>query len=154
MLDAGGGTGRVSFQLRPLIGEAVVCDLSHRMLRQAHNKDSLHAVRAHAEQLPFPDQSFERVLIVDALHHFCDQRDAIRDLLRVLKPGGRMVIQEPDINRFLVKLVAWGEKLMLMRSRFYAPSAIRDMITAQGETAWVESDGGFAAWVVVDKRAG
>jgi demethylmenaquinone methyltransferase/2-methoxy-6-polyprenyl-1,4-benzoquinol methylase len=121
------------------------------MLARTRAKEGLHAVRAHAETLPFPDRSFSRVLVVDALHHFCDQRDSLADLLRVLRAGGRLVIEEPDYTRFAVKLVAIAEKLALMRSRFYAPEAIRDMVADLGLEARIERDRGLAAWVVVDK---
>jgi demethylmenaquinone methyltransferase/2-methoxy-6-polyprenyl-1,4-benzoquinol methylase len=151
MLDAGGGTGRVSSQLRGLIGELVISDLSGKMLHQARGKGNLEPVQGHAERLPFPTACFDRVLVVDALHHFCEQREAIGDLLRVLKPGGRLVIEEPDLNRFAVKLVALAERLALMRSRFFYPAEIRDMVAAHGLAARVEVNGGFAAWVVVDK---
>jgi demethylmenaquinone methyltransferase/2-methoxy-6-polyprenyl-1,4-benzoquinol methylase len=150
MLDAGGGTGRVSAALRGLVGTMVVSDLSHNMLRQAAAKGGLDPVRAHAEGLPFPDHSFDRVLVVDALHHFCDQRDALSDLLRVLKPGGRLVIEEPDNTRFAVKLVALAERLALMRSKFYSPEAIGDMIADHGHTAEILRDDKFRAWLVVD----
>ncbi len=151
LLDAGGGTGRVSASLREQVDGLVVSDLSAGMLGQARAKQGLYPVRAHAETLPFPDRRFSRVLVVDALHHFCDQRDAIADLLRVLEPGGRLVIEEPDYTRFAVKLVALAEKLAFMRSRFHTPEEIRDMVAALGLEARIERDGGFAAWVVVDK---
>lgn len=156
MLDAGGGTGRASAQLRPLVGGLMISDLSRPMLERARGVG--HPVQSRAERLPFPDGSFDRVLVVDALHHFVGrQREAIADLLRVLKPGGRMVIEEPDINRFVVKLVALAETLALMRSHFYSPAEIRDMVLgaspsrAQPVSARVESGEGFSAWVVVDK---
>ena len=151
LLDAGGGTGRVSASLSEQVDGVVVSDLSPGMLARARAKGGLHAVRAHAETLPFPDHRFSRVLVVDALHHFCDQRDAIADLIRVLEPGGRLVIEEPDYTRFAVKLVALAERLALMRSRFHTPEVIRDIVAAQGLEARIERDGGFAAWVVVDK---
>jgi demethylmenaquinone methyltransferase/2-methoxy-6-polyprenyl-1,4-benzoquinol methylase len=151
LLDAGGGTGRVSATVTSLVDGVVISDLSLRMLRQAQAKRGLVPVRAHAERLPFPDACFQRVLVVDALHHFCDQREAVADLVRVLAPGGRLVIEEPDATRFAVKLVALAEKLALMRSRFHTPEAIRDMVGELGCAAAVERDGGFAAWVVVDK---
>ena len=65
------------------------------MLAEARAKGTVAPVRGHAERLPFPDGSFDRILVVDALHHFCDQREAIGDLLRVLAPGGRLLVAEP-----------------------------------------------------------
>jgi demethylmenaquinone methyltransferase/2-methoxy-6-polyprenyl-1,4-benzoquinol methylase len=151
VLDAGGGTGRVSSQLRDKAGEIVICDLSHNMLKEARFKKGMETVRSHTERLPFPDATFDRILVVDAFHHFCDQERSLSELLRVLAPGGRLVIEEPDIRRFVVKLVALAEKLTLMRSHFYSGERIRRMIDAHGYEARVQSDGGFAVRVVVEK---
>jgi len=150
LLDAGGGTGRVSSQLRPLVDKLVISDFSRQMLKQAQAKQ-LYPTLARVERLPFPDESFERVLVVDALHHFHYQPAAIQDLIRVLKLGGRLVIEEPDINRFGVKLVALVEKLLLMGSHFHSPTEIQAMVAAHGLSARIHTDGTFAAWVVVDK---
>ncbi|MGD8653957.1 MAG: class I SAM-dependent methyltransferase, partial [Desulfobacterales bacterium] len=105
LLDAGGGTARISSHLSGLIRQVVVSDLSYRMLKQASRKPVL-PVGARVEQLPFPDETFDRILIVDALHHFSDQHGALRDLLRVLKGGGRLVIEEYDLSHMGVKLLA------------------------------------------------
>ena len=150
LLDGGGGTGRVSSHLKDLAGHIVVSDLSHRMLKKARGK-RVRPVRAHVEHLPFADEFFDRILVVDALHHFCDQREAIEDLLRVLKPGGRLVIEEPDLNHKGVKLLALAEKILLMRSHFYTPQKIREMIASCGYSAKIENDGRYTAWVVVEK---
>ena len=91
------------------------------------------------------------MVVIDALHHFANQREAVGDLLRVLKPGGRLLIEEPDIHRLIVKFIALGEKVALMRSHFYSAEEIRDMVTAQGYSAVIERDGQFTAWVSVDK---
>ena len=72
--------------------------------------------------------------------------------MRVLKPGGRLVIEEPDLNRLVVKMIAIAEKVALMRSHFYYPDEIRDMVAAHGLAVSVETDGRFAAWVVADKK--
>ena len=151
LLDAGGGTGRVAGALRPFVDQVVVSDLSLRMLRQAGRKEGLVPLRAHAEHLPFPDASFERVVVVDALHHFCSQEEAVTDLLRVLKPGGRLVIEEPDVTRLVVKIVALAEKLALMRSRFLTPEAIGELVARRGSIAEIRRDDRFRAWIVVEK---
>jgi ubiquinone/menaquinone biosynthesis C-methylase UbiE len=151
LLEVGGGTGRV---LERLEGEAhplVIADYSAAMLREAHAKQGIHCVRTTAERLPFPDDSFERILVVDALHHFPDQEGAVSEMARVLRPGGRLVIEEPDIRRFIVRAVALGERLLRMESTFHPPERIRGMAETAGLTARVEEDGGFSAWVVADK---
>ena len=151
LLDAGGGTGRVSSQLLPFVDELIISDVSAQMLQQARDKGNCRPTAAHVEFLPFPDESFERVRVVDALHHFCDQRESVVELVRVLKPGGRLVIEEPDLNRFAVKMVAVAEKVTLMQSHFYYPREIQEMVTTLGLEPQIVSDGGFAAWVVADK---
>jgi ubiquinone/menaquinone biosynthesis C-methylase UbiE len=151
MLDAGGGTGRVSSRLQGRIGNLVICDLSLSMLKKAQRKGRLNPVQAHIERLPFPAESFERILVVDALHHFCNQREAIADIIRVLKPGGRLVIEEPDISRLPVKLAAMAEKLALMGSHFLLPAEIRNLIASHGMAARIETDGHFTAWVLADR---
>jgi ubiquinone/menaquinone biosynthesis C-methylase UbiE len=150
VLDAGGGTGRIAAQLRALIGNLVLLDRSQPMLRQAQGK-GLWPIQGDVARLPFPDACFDRAVVVDALHHFPDQSAAIGALLRVLKLGGRLVIEEPDIARGAVKLVALAERLALMGSSFSAPAEICAMAVAHG--ARVVGDGGFAAWVVAEKAA-
>lgn len=151
LLDAGGGTGRVSGQLRSLVGQLVINDESTAMLRQAQEKTLCCPVASPVEWLPFPDATFERVLVVDALHHFADQQRAIGELVRVLQPGGRLVIEEPDLRRLLVKGIAVAEKLMLMRSHFHYPHEIGRMVAGYGLQPRIESDGRFAAWIVAEK---
>jgi SAM-dependent methyltransferase len=118
ILDIGGGTGRVS---QAFGGEVVVvvCDPSPRMLREARRKEMI-ACRGLAEHLPFADEAFHRVVMVDTFHHLRSQHSAAGEMMRVLRPGGRLVIEEPDIRRWQVRLAALGERLLLMRSRFYS----------------------------------
>ena len=151
LLDAGGGTGRVSAQLIPLVGDLVLTDSSAGMLVQAKYKSGLRISQSHTERLPFADNTFERILVVDALHHFRDQKKAMAELARVLKVGGRIVIEEPNIKHFRVKLIALAEKITLMRSRFLYPEEIRDELDGHGLKTAIEEDTQFTAWVTGDK---
>ncbi len=151
LLDAAGGTGRVAGQLIRLVDGVVVCDLSHRMLHQTKKKGNLVSVRSHIESLPFRDASFSRIVMVDAFHHLCDQRQAIAELIRVLQPGGRMVIEEPNIHHFGVKMVAIAEKMFLMRSHFFSPEQIQQMVRELGFSPHIETDSHYISWIVVDK---
>lgn len=148
LLDAGGGTGRVADALRPHVGTVIVADVSRGMLDQARQKD-LAAVSAESERIPFADGTFDRVLMVDALHHVVHQGETVRELFRVLKPGGRLVIEEPDLRTFPVKLIAVAEKLALMRSRFLAPAQIASLLPSDANTR-IESED-HTAWIIVEK---
>ena len=150
LLDGGGGTGRVASHLIAPAGRIVISDSSHHMLKKALEKQ-LCPVRTHVEHLPFGDGCFDRILVVDALPHFCDQQAAIGELLRVLRRDGRLVIEEPDFNHKGVKVLALIEKLLLMRSHFYTPQEIRAMIESYGCSAAIEHDGRYTAWIVADK---
>ena len=150
LLDVGGGTGRVSSAIRDLVDEVVTADVSFGMLKQAP-RSLLNPVCGGSESLPFADNSFERVIMVDALHHVIDRAESAREMYRVLKPGGLLVIEEPDIRTFGVKLIALAEKLLLMRSRFLAPDEIMKLFAnfASGEKKLKTEDG--TAWVMVGK---
>jgi len=150
LLDAGGGTGRVSQALAGLTSHLVIADISMGMLRQAKRKDSLEAVCTRTEQLPFPAESFHRVIMVDALHHVLDHHSTAQELWRVLKPGGRIVIEEPDIRHFSVKIVAIMEKLALMRSHFISPPHIASLFGDLGAGVRIEAEGS-SAWILIDK---
>ena len=128
VLDVGGGTGRVAMVLRDSVREVVVADVSRGMLRRAVGK-GLATVCTPAESLPFPSESFDRVIMVDALHHVFDQRQAARELWRVVSYGGRIVIIEPDIRKLMVKAIAIGEKALLMRSHFLNAEGIASLFT-------------------------
>jgi ubiquinone/menaquinone biosynthesis C-methylase UbiE len=147
LLDVGGGTGRVASALSGLVGEVIVTDISMGMLEKAP-RPTLQPACCFSEFLPFPDNSFERVIMVDALHHVVDQAATACEMLRVLLPGGRLVIEEPDIRAFAVKLIAVGEKLLWMRSHFLAPAQIASLFPHAKTRIFTD---GPTAWIVVEK---
>lgn len=150
LLDAGGGTGRMA---QFMVGQAervVVADLSRKMLSEARRKDGLLTVCSHTERLPFGEGAFARIIMVDALHHVCNQQETIEELWRALRPGGRLVIEEPDVRSFAVKLIALAEKLALMRSHFLSPQQIKELLHFPDARVWIETEP-YTAWVVAEK---
>jgi demethylmenaquinone methyltransferase/2-methoxy-6-polyprenyl-1,4-benzoquinol methylase len=150
LLDVGGGTGRVSAFLSELMDEVFVVDLSHQMLIQTLPKGDLNPVCSQAEKLPFPDRFFDRVIMVDALHHVCSHSETADELWRVVKSGGMIIIEEPDIRHWGVKIIAWMEKIALMRSHFLDPIEIRDLFPSRKDLVRNHQDG-YISRVVIPK---
>ena len=148
LLDVGGGTGRVSSALPMPSERTIVADPSIGMLRIAVGKPGLNTAAAFSENLPFPNDCFQRVIMVDTLHHVVDQAHTSVELMRVLAPGGRLVIEEPDFRTFGVKLIAVVEKMLMMRSRFYSPREIASLFLPRVASVITKDS---TAWVVVDK---
>lgn len=132
LLDIGGGTGRVSSGLRQYVRKIIVLDESLAMVAEAVKKPGLSGLMARAEKLPIESNSIDFIIMVDAFHHLHDQLKTLEEGVRILKPGGKIIIEEPDIELFGVKLLALGEKIILMRSHF---------ISAQKITAFLEKNG-------------
>ena len=94
VLDLGCGAGHVSFHVAPLVAEVVAYDLSQAMLdvvasaAAERGLANITTERGAAERLPFADASFDFVFSRYSAHHWSDLGLALREVRRVLKPGG------------------------------------------------------------------
>ncbi len=150
LLDAGGGTGRKSFRLLGLVDDVVIADSSIGMLTPANKKGKLKLVCSETEHLPFLSEAFDRIIMIDALHHVVDYRFTLNELWHLLKPGGRLVIEEPDIRTSAAKFVAVAEKLLLMRSHFVSPQVVAGLFNYPDAIVNIEIENS-TAWIIVDK---
>lgn len=116
ILDVATGTGRVPELLleQPTFhGRIVGLDASRRMLRLAWGKLQPFAhrtalVQQTAVPLPFRDDQFDAVTCLESLEFFPDDTAALREMVRVLKPGGLL---------FVTRRRGWEGKLFLSRYR-------------------------------------
>ncbi|MCJ7691884.1 MAG: methyltransferase domain-containing protein [Sedimentisphaerales bacterium] len=93
ILDNGCGIGLLFERLDPC--RVVGLDLSIEMLRRA-SKYSDQLVLGSSEQLPFKDDSFDMVFCRSLIHHLPNPCEAVREMHRVLKPGGEVVLVETN----------------------------------------------------------
>lgn len=150
LLDAGGGTGRVSQFMIGKAKQIIVVDESFEMVQEAKRKEPLRAICSITEHLPLKSNSFDRIIMVDAFHHVADQKKTTQELWRVLKPGGKLVVEEPDIRFINVKLIAFAEKLIGMRSHFIPPPKMREMFRFKNCHVEIQNYG-FTAWIIAEK---
>ena len=104
VLDIAGGTGDLAARFADIVGPegaVVLADINESMLKVGRDKllDSGHLgnlefVQADAQYLPFPDDSFDCITIAFGLRNVTDKDRALRSMLRVLKPGGRLLVLE------------------------------------------------------------
>jgi SAM-dependent methyltransferase len=109
VLDVGGGTGRTALPVARAGARVVVLDTSRGMLRVARRKAALAGldglvtvVVGDAERMPFRCCSFDAVVCQGVLHHLPDVGRALAEVDRVLLPGGRLFLAEPDAAGSLV----------------------------------------------------
>ena len=104
VLDLASGTGDLASRFAGLVGpegEVVMSDINLAMLEEGRKRmvDEGHAgnidyMQIDAESIPFPDNSFHVVTIGFGLRNVTDKEKALREMYRVLKPGGRALVLE------------------------------------------------------------
>jgi ubiquinone/menaquinone biosynthesis C-methylase UbiE len=95
LLEAGCGVGMYVDHLGPHVEKVVGFDVELERLQEAHQRSDQLAC-AVGEALPFASQSYELVLSNEVLEHVQDDRQAVREMVRVLKPGGRLIVFCPN----------------------------------------------------------
>jgi demethylmenaquinone methyltransferase/2-methoxy-6-polyprenyl-1,4-benzoquinol methylase len=104
VLDLAGGTGdlaRVFARQVGSAGQVVLADINAAMLQEGRRRlvdsgaaGNIWLAQVDAENLPFPDSSFDCVTIAFGLRNVTDTEAALRSMLRVLKPGGKLLVLE------------------------------------------------------------
>ena len=104
VLDIAGGTGDLAAKFSRIVGPegtVVLADINDSMLKVGRDRlvdrgivDNVQFSQADAQHLPFPDNTFDIITIAFGLRNVTDKDMALRSMLRVLKPGGKLLILE------------------------------------------------------------
>jgi malonyl-CoA O-methyltransferase len=148
VLDAGCGKGRYSAVIKRRFprAEVIAMDISSAMLE--HVPSDIQTVQHSILNMPFPDGAFDAVLCVEALEHVVQTGEGVKELARVLAPGGTLVII--DKNRAKV-----GALAMPAWERWFGVEELQGLMQANGVDADAEfighdeittPDGLFVCW--------
>lgn len=161
VLDIAGGTADLSAAFARRVGksgEVWLTDINHAMLARGRDRllnegRKLPVVQCDAEKLPFPDRYFDCVSVAFGLRNMTDKSAALREMRRVLRPGGRVLVLEfsriwqplaPLYDLYSFKLLPWlGDKIAHDSASYrYLAESIR-MHPGQDELRQIMIDCGF-----------
>jgi ubiquinone/menaquinone biosynthesis C-methylase UbiE len=141
ILDVGCGTGSLLVDLAlsgatSLAGVDLapkILAVAREKLSTAHAKADLRSADAE-DPLPWPDASFDVATLTGVLHHFYRPRDALREIDRILRPGGRLLVVDPSFatpirqlfNLYLRVLPHDGD------FHFYSPKEATALVSSEG----------------------
>jgi demethylmenaquinone methyltransferase/2-methoxy-6-polyprenyl-1,4-benzoquinol methylase len=113
ILDLAAGTGTSSQPFQAADAQVIPCDFSIGMLKEGHARQpGLPFVAGDGTRLPFADDSFDAVTISFGLRNIVDPHAGLKEMLRVTKPGGRLVVCEFSHPTFPAFRTIYDEYLM------------------------------------------
>jgi SAM-dependent methyltransferase len=130
ILENGCGVGMYVEHVSLLEGTVIGSEYDFERAAEAR-QNSPHIINGAGESLPLPSSTFDLVLSHEVLEHVQDDRTAAREMIRVLKPGGRAVIFCPNRGYpFETHGIYWKGKYHFGNKLFvnYLPRALRDKL--------------------------
>jgi len=95
VLEDGCGVGMYVAHIQPFGGQVFGLEYDFERVREAHQRSALLACAA-GEGLPYPAETFDLILSHEVLEHVRDDAQAVREIVRALKPGGRLALFVPN----------------------------------------------------------
>ncbi len=127
-LDVAGGYGRLADEYLPRAQSATLFDYSETELAQAReiHGDKLHTKSGDIYSIPFPDNSFDALMMIRVTHHLDDMQKVSNELYRILKPGGIAVIEVAN-KKTLPKMFRYWFKGSPINPFSLEPAHLKDL---------------------------
>lgn len=132
ILDLGGGAGRIAKFFVGKVSEITVVDALPNMISQCQKQKGVSCIVADAENLALSENYFDKIIIIDAFHHFSNQQKTTKQIRRVLKPGGKIIMEEFNPEKFFGWLASKIEKTFDPKGNMLAPMALADLFNKHG----------------------
>ncbi|MBI4345971.1 MAG: class I SAM-dependent methyltransferase [Elusimicrobia bacterium] len=144
VLDLGGGTGGVGALIRGAVRRAIVVEPDAALVRRGSERsEHIQFVRADGTRLPIRAASIDVMLIIEVLHHVEDADAVLRESARVLRPGGRILIEEAEFVGPLGHVRRWLEERISAGVWPRDRAGLRDRLAELGLRSCVLDDEGF-----------
>ncbi len=130
ILENGCGVGMYVEHISPFGGQVIGLEYDFERTVEAH-ANSAHIINAAGEHIPLPSSTFDLILSHEVIEHVQDDRAAIGEMIRVLKPGGRIALFCPNRGYpFETHGVYWNGKYSFGNKLFvnYLPRSLRDRL--------------------------
>jgi SAM-dependent methyltransferase len=139
-LDLGSDNGVISLMLRRRGGDWASGDLTEESVDSIRELVASDVHLVSGKRLPFADGEFDCVAVVDMLEHVEDERAFVAELARVLRPGGRLVVNTPHLRhtalrRLRDRVGLTDEKHGHLRPG-YTAETLRSLVEGSGRFSW------------------
>jgi ubiquinone/menaquinone biosynthesis C-methylase UbiE len=133
-LEVGCGTGKISAVVADIVGTLTVSDISEKLAREVGQKLNVSWMQQDACALSIPNDSFDVVISSECIEHTPDPERALREMTRVLKPGGLIVVTSPNKAWYPVLWLSMvtGVRRFAGRENWLFPSTAARILKSEG----------------------
>ncbi|MDO9535738.1 MAG: methyltransferase domain-containing protein [Bacillota bacterium] len=133
VLDLGGGTGKFAAQMFSAGADVWLLDASPQMLKRASRiLPSDRLILGDAKNLPFSNNTFDIITLVDVFHHIRNQEDTLSECYRILRPGGSLCLLEFSPECLTIRVLAGVERFFGEPSLFLSPEDLTGLLKKAG----------------------